>query len=100
MNEYYLTIIDDSEQVALASDFGGGIQTSVIVGFIMVLLFAIAMIVVAYFMECNRYRRKLMNLHAMLPGASPLKMGWNLGILRDQVREEEASCAELIMQNE
>ncbi|MCR5320969.1 MAG: hypothetical protein K6E48_07150 [Lachnospiraceae bacterium] len=100
MNEYYLTIIDDSEQVALASGFDTGVQTSIIVGFIMVMIFAIAMIVVAYFMECNKYRRRLTNLHAMLPGASPLKMGWNLGILRDQVREEEANCAELIMQSE
>ena len=103
MRDYYLTIIDDTaDQVALAAGpAGGGLQTSIILGAIFVVLLAIMMIVLGYLMECSRYRRKLRNLHAMLPDADGMpKLGWNLGILKDQVREEEASCAEMLIESE
>ena len=88
--QYNLMVIDDNEDVALAGGPADGYNV-----LLLLISFTLTMLVVAgayYFLECAKYRRRLLMLYKNRTGEAPSEFGWNLGILKDQIREEEAPC--------
>ena len=93
--QYNLMVIDDNEDVALAGGPADGYNV-----LLLLISFTLTMLVVAgayYFLECAKYRRRLLMLYKNRTGEAPSEFGWNLGILKDQIREEEAVEAERLL---
>ena len=93
--QYNLMVIDDNEEVALAGGPAGGYNI-----LLLIISFTLTMLVVAgayYFLECAKYRRRFLMLYKHRTGEAPSDFGWNLGILKDQIREEEAVEAEKLL---
>ncbi len=93
--QYNLMVIDDNEDVALAGGPADGYNV-----LLLLISFTLTMLIVAgayYFLECAKYRRRLLMLYKNRTGEAPSEFGWNLGILKDQIREEEAVEAERLL---
>jgi len=96
---YTLTIINDEEQVALAAGPAGttGFNHMAVVSAVIAAFIVFAAIAYTYINTCMRYRKSYVQLYTARTGKAPEVLSWNVNALKDMIREEEATEADILL---
>lgn len=95
-DNYNLTVIQDDSATPLAA---GPVENHLFfLTIIMVITVIVIFAVLLYIFECIKCRQRYLTLYHQRTGMMPGKLSWNIGALKDMVREEEAMAADQLIE--